>query len=125
MHVLTELGIPAEVMSSVGYGATRLRDNGTTEEAHQRNRRVEFVVETHKAKPVTPPPAPPAAKEAAPVSEPAAPPAAHPAQTEPAAADAAHPPAPPVQAIKPGENLEGSRLSPHSEAGAAHEEVHP
>ncbi|MEZ4256702.1 MAG: OmpA family protein [Polyangiales bacterium] len=42
--VLTDLGIPAEVMVSEGFGATKLRDKGTTDAAHARNRRVEFVV---------------------------------------------------------------------------------
>jgi outer membrane protein OmpA-like peptidoglycan-associated protein len=46
MRKLIEWGIPAEVMSYAGFGATRLRDHGTSEEAHQRNRRVEFVVVT-------------------------------------------------------------------------------
>jgi len=41
---LVELGIPAELIGSVGYGATRLRDMRETEEGHQYNRRVEFVV---------------------------------------------------------------------------------
>ncbi len=41
---LVELGIPAELINFVGYGATRLRDMRENEEAHQRNRRVEFVV---------------------------------------------------------------------------------
>lgn len=41
---LVELGIPAEVINFVGYGATHLRDMRENEEAHQRNRRVEFVV---------------------------------------------------------------------------------
>jgi outer membrane protein OmpA-like peptidoglycan-associated protein len=32
-------------MDAIGYGRTRPRDAGTTEEAHQHNRRVEFVIE--------------------------------------------------------------------------------
>jgi outer membrane protein OmpA-like peptidoglycan-associated protein len=43
-EALVEAGIPADRIESTGYGATRLRDEGTTEEAHQRNRRVEFVI---------------------------------------------------------------------------------
>ena len=46
MRKLIEWGIPAEVMSYAGYGRTRPIDHGTSEEAHQRNRRVEFVVMT-------------------------------------------------------------------------------
>ena len=46
MRKLIEWGIPAEVMSYAGFGRTRPIDNGTSEEAHQRNRRVEFVVMT-------------------------------------------------------------------------------
>jgi outer membrane protein OmpA-like peptidoglycan-associated protein len=46
MRKLIEWGIPADVMSYAGYGRTRPRDHGTSEEAHQRNRRVEFVVLT-------------------------------------------------------------------------------
>jgi outer membrane protein OmpA-like peptidoglycan-associated protein len=45
MQELIKLGIPAERIRAVGFGATRLRDQGDSEEAHQRNRRVEFVVE--------------------------------------------------------------------------------
>lgn len=42
--VLVELGMPIDLIEVVGYGASRPRDPGTTEEAYQRNRRVEFVV---------------------------------------------------------------------------------
>jgi outer membrane protein OmpA-like peptidoglycan-associated protein len=42
--ILVELGIPAKLIDAVGYGSMRPRDEGTTEESHQRNRRVEFVV---------------------------------------------------------------------------------
>ncbi len=41
---LIELGMPGEMIESVGFGADRPRDAGESEEAHQRNRRVEFVV---------------------------------------------------------------------------------
>lgn len=41
---LVELGIPSGLIDSIGYGATRLRDLRETEEGHQYNRRVEFVV---------------------------------------------------------------------------------
>jgi outer membrane protein OmpA-like peptidoglycan-associated protein len=46
MRKLIDFGMPESVMSYAGFGATRLRDFGTSEEAHQRNRRVEFVVQT-------------------------------------------------------------------------------
>ncbi|HTJ42152.1 MAG TPA: OmpA family protein [Kofleriaceae bacterium] len=51
-RVLDELvkeGVPADHVSAVGYGATRPRDPGTTEDAHQHNRRVEFVIERQSA----------------------------------------------------------------------------
>lgn len=41
---LVRRGIPGQIIQAEGFGATRLRDTGTTEQAHQRNRRVEFVV---------------------------------------------------------------------------------
>ncbi|HEY2732481.1 MAG TPA: OmpA family protein, partial [Polyangiales bacterium] len=55
-HVMLELiklGFPADEIHAVGYGSTRLRDKRDEEEAHQRNRRVEFVVETRGAAPQT------------------------------------------------------------------------
>ena len=42
--VLVELGMPVEMIEVVGHGASMPRDLARTEEAHQRNRRVEFVV---------------------------------------------------------------------------------
>lgn len=118
MRVLTDLGIPAEVMSSVGYGAARLRDHGTSEDAHQRNRRVEFVVVTRISKPVTTP------AESAPATP--APTSAPPAEAKPAEPqpDAVKPEAKPGAAVSPGESLEGSRLAPHAGDHAAHEEAH-
>ncbi|AKF06649.1 OmpA family protein [Sandaracinus amylolyticus] len=41
---LVELGMPSEIIEVVGYGTQRPRDTRDTEEAHARNRRVEFVV---------------------------------------------------------------------------------
>ncbi len=41
---LVEAGIPAEIIDFVGYGRGRPRVLGDTEDAHQRNRRVEFVI---------------------------------------------------------------------------------
>lgn len=45
---LLEAGLPEGVMEVVGFGATKPRDRGTTEQAYQRNRRVEFVVIAEK-----------------------------------------------------------------------------
>jgi outer membrane protein OmpA-like peptidoglycan-associated protein len=42
---MLKLGCPAEEISAVGFGRSRIRDTGTTELAHQHNRRVEFVIE--------------------------------------------------------------------------------
>jgi outer membrane protein OmpA-like peptidoglycan-associated protein len=44
--VLIKLGADAEHLTSVGFGKTRPRDDGTSEESHQRNRRVEFVIDS-------------------------------------------------------------------------------
>ncbi len=44
MRALVREGVNAARIDSVGYGAAHPRDQGQTEEAHQRNRRVEFVV---------------------------------------------------------------------------------
>ncbi len=41
---LVELGIPQDIIEAVGYGESRPRVQGHSEEAHQANRRVEFVV---------------------------------------------------------------------------------
>ncbi|MFW5921291.1 MAG: OmpA family protein, partial [Polyangiales bacterium] len=41
---LVKLGIPGDQLGWEGFGETRLRDSRYTDEAHQRNRRVEFVV---------------------------------------------------------------------------------
>ena len=46
MQSLVALGVSQEKLTAAGYGSTRLRDRADTEEAHQRNRRVEFVIET-------------------------------------------------------------------------------
>lgn len=44
MRELVERGMPEDRVEFVGYGETRPRDLRRTEDAHQRNRRVEFVV---------------------------------------------------------------------------------
>ena len=44
-HALVELGMPADRIDTKGYGRKRPRDPETTAEAHQQNRRVEFVIE--------------------------------------------------------------------------------
>ncbi len=43
---LIKKGIEAERLTAVGYGEERLVDQADTEEAHQKNRRVQFIVET-------------------------------------------------------------------------------
>jgi outer membrane protein OmpA-like peptidoglycan-associated protein len=43
-EALVAAGVPPERIESYGFGATRPRDPGMTEEAHARNRRVEFVI---------------------------------------------------------------------------------
>jgi outer membrane protein OmpA-like peptidoglycan-associated protein len=93
MDELIKLGLPASQIHSLGFGATRLRDKRDEEEAHQRNRRVEFVVETKpllpssKAADVVVPgeraPEPPAA---APAPPPAAPKPTSPKSAAPAPA---------------------------------------
>jgi hypothetical protein len=52
MEELIKLGIPAAQIHAVGFGASRLRDKRDDEDAHQRNRRVEFVVEAQRMTPV-------------------------------------------------------------------------
>jgi len=46
MRYLVGLGVPQQKLTAKGYGSSRLREQSDTEEAHQRNRRVEFVIET-------------------------------------------------------------------------------
>jgi outer membrane protein OmpA-like peptidoglycan-associated protein len=69
---LIGLGMPPERVQAIGYGKSRPRDPGDSETAHQRNRRVEFVVVDHEAKSapqrsnprsLVDPAQPPAAKE--------------------------------------------------------------
>ncbi|MET0342913.1 MAG: OmpA family protein [Polyangiales bacterium] len=43
-EALIALGMPPDLLVAEGFGATRLLTPETTDEAHQRNRRVEFVV---------------------------------------------------------------------------------
>ena len=43
---LVEAGVPAALLTAAGFGRSRPRDEGATDAAHARNRRVEFVVET-------------------------------------------------------------------------------
>jgi outer membrane protein OmpA-like peptidoglycan-associated protein len=81
---LVALGVPAQVIESVGYGATRPRvlpDDTTlaAEERHQRNRRVEFVVVARRGDPTPAAEAPVAPPSSATPSEtPAATPASPP-----------------------------------------------
>jgi len=44
-RVLLRHGIDPLRIDAVGYGRSRPRDSGTTEAAHRRNRRVEFVID--------------------------------------------------------------------------------
>lgn len=46
---LIKLGIPAEIIESVGFGSTQPRDLRPEEDAYQRNRRVEFLVVARSA----------------------------------------------------------------------------
>jgi outer membrane protein OmpA-like peptidoglycan-associated protein len=43
-EALVEAGLPPDRITSIGYGKSRPVDPGMTEEAHQRNRRVEFAI---------------------------------------------------------------------------------
>lgn len=110
MRKLVEWGIPAEVMSYAGFGATRLRDPGDSEEAHQRNRRVEFVVLTRvpvqpggaaaQARTPQPQTQPPAASAGDPGARPRVDPAHVPVQIsplQPQAAPSSGEPAPATQ----------------------------
>ena len=47
--VFVRLGVEPDRLDVIGYGRTRPRDTGTSELAHQRNRRVEFVIERRRA----------------------------------------------------------------------------
>ncbi len=44
VRALVERGVPAEIIDGLGYGESRPRTEGSSEDAHQANRRVEFVV---------------------------------------------------------------------------------
>ncbi|MBS1118610.1 MAG: Flagellar motor rotation protein MotB [Deltaproteobacteria bacterium] len=46
--LMIKRGSPADAITAVGLGRTRLRDTGTSELANQHNRRVEFVIERGK-----------------------------------------------------------------------------
>lgn len=109
MKFLVGLGVPQEKIESVGYGSARPRASGDTQEANQRNRRVEFVVLTAETaadpQPAKPEPAKdeasaPPAKEDAPAPPPlAAPKPAAPAP--PAKEEVLAPPPPAKPAPKP------------------------
>jgi OOP family OmpA-OmpF porin len=81
-HVLTELGMPSDMFEIVGRGSSRPRDTRDTEEAHQHNRRVEFVVVSRRrpgeAAPSALPPPRSEPAEAAPAASPDPEPAATP-----------------------------------------------
>jgi outer membrane protein OmpA-like peptidoglycan-associated protein len=109
---LIKIGIPADIIESVGYGSTRPRDLRPEEAAYQRNRRVEFVVVARSAgvpvevtdkqggKRVAKPGAKSAAKPAAKPAAPAAKPALAPAG-KPAAAPASQPASAPTPSAPP------------------------
>jgi outer membrane protein OmpA-like peptidoglycan-associated protein len=44
-HVLIELGLSADILVSEGYGSSRPRMEGESEEAYRANRRVEIIVQ--------------------------------------------------------------------------------
>ncbi|MGN6104032.1 MAG: OmpA family protein [Kofleriaceae bacterium] len=44
-RVMVQLGLAESRIDTIGYGRSRPRDPGGTEHAHQRNRRVEFVID--------------------------------------------------------------------------------
>jgi outer membrane protein OmpA-like peptidoglycan-associated protein len=54
---LIKRGMKPEVITAEGYGATQLRSHGHTDEDHQMNRRVEFVVLAREMPPLAPKPA--------------------------------------------------------------------
>ena len=94
-EALVALGIPAGIIDSAGFGATRPRDPGTTEWAYQRNRRVEFVVVARRGTPNT---AATPANTATPAEPPVSPPDA---PAPPAVAPPVPAVAPPVPAVAP------------------------
>jgi outer membrane protein OmpA-like peptidoglycan-associated protein len=118
MKYLIKVGVPADQLESIGYGSSRPRATGTSDEANKRNRRVEFVVlrgdaneESEPAK-EQPAPARPAPAKPAPAISPAAesanPPAPAPQQPAPAKREAVtlpefnlDAPAPPADANAP------------------------
>ena len=50
-RVMVELGAVGDSVSAIGFGRGRIRDDAGTEQAHQRNRRVEFVISRAHASP--------------------------------------------------------------------------
>jgi len=54
MRELIGLGVPPEIIESIGYGAGRPRDLRDEDAAHHRNRRVEFEIETDVVKQASP-----------------------------------------------------------------------
>jgi outer membrane protein OmpA-like peptidoglycan-associated protein len=51
---LIAAGVPEDKLSATGHGSRVPRDDGHSERAHQRNRRVEFVIATTTTKEVSP-----------------------------------------------------------------------
>jgi len=106
MEELIKLGVPASQIHAEGFGASRLRDKRDEDEAHQRNRRVEFVVEAKAPGAVQTAGEAPAARAPAATQTPDETPAASsPAESDaeapaPPAAAPAKPVAPPKAAAK-------------------------
>jgi len=128
MRALVRLGVDRDIISSVGYGSTHPRDLHRTELAHQRNRRVEFVVlERHPApgqasaepsasdESVADSEAAPAASESESVADSEAAPAATESSTEAAAApDESESEATPATEAEAGESETPSESAPES-----------
>jgi outer membrane protein OmpA-like peptidoglycan-associated protein len=118
MKHLIKIGVPAEQLEAHGYGSSRPRDPRSSEEAHTRNRRVEFVVirEGSDAVEVAEPahaPAPSPTPESATPATPVQPRAATPAPAQPQEPPA--PPAAPAPPTKSGLTPSGLRPIPSEE----------
>jgi outer membrane protein OmpA-like peptidoglycan-associated protein len=57
-EALIKRGMKPELVTAEGFGASQLRSHGRSDEDHQMNRRVEFVVVTREMLPITPKPVP-------------------------------------------------------------------
>jgi outer membrane protein OmpA-like peptidoglycan-associated protein len=68
---LIRLGMKKDLVTAEGFGASQLLTHGTSEEDHQANRRVEFLVIARDVPPLAPQPPAPAQETTAPMPEPA------------------------------------------------------